>query len=119
MAGLLTYTGTTRPNQQVMLRSQVSGEVTDLSVDVGDAIARDALLARLDGNLQTTSLSEAQAELSAREADTAQAEVAISNAQSAVVQAQATFDQAQVDASRLRQLANQGAFPSRKRKRRS
>ncbi len=92
------------------MRSQVSGEVTDLSVDVGDAIAQGDLLARLDGNLQTTSLNEAQAELSAREADTAQAQVAISNAQSAVVQAQATFDQAQVDASRLRRLANQGGI---------
>ncbi len=110
VAGLLSYTGTTRPNQQVTLRSQVSGEVTTLAVDVGDAIARGDLLAQLDGDLQTTSLNEAQAELSARRAETAQAEVAISDAQSAVVQAQATFDQAQIDADRLRSLANQGAI---------
>ncbi|WP_121971382.1 efflux RND transporter periplasmic adaptor subunit [Leptolyngbya sp. BC1307] len=110
IAGLLTYTGTTRPDQQVMLRSQVSGEVTDLTVDVGDAIARDDLLAQLDGNLQTTSLNQAQAELSARRAETAQAQISISDAQSALVQAEATFDQAQVDASRLRRLADQGGI---------
>ncbi|MEM9162633.1 MAG: efflux RND transporter periplasmic adaptor subunit [Cyanobacteria bacterium P01_F01_bin.4] len=107
---LLTYTGTTRPDQQVTLRSQVSGTVIDLSVDVGDAIARGDVLAQLDGDLQTTNLNEAQAELSARRAETAQAEVSISDAESAVVQAQATLDQARVDATRLRQLANQGAI---------
>lgn len=110
VSGLLTYTGTTRPSQQVTLRSQVSGEVVDLAVDVGDAIAQNQPLAQLDGNQQTTSFNQAQAELSARRAETAQAQVSIRDAQAAVVQAQATFDQAQIDATRLRQLADQGAI---------
>jgi len=110
VAGALTYTGTTRPTQQVTVRSQVSGTVTDLLVDVGDAIAQGSLLAQLDGNLQTTDLNQAQAELSARRSQTAQAEVSITAAQSAVVQAQATFDQALLDAQRLRRLAQQGAI---------
>ena len=107
--GLLTYTGTTRPNQQVTLRSQADGTVINLSVDVGDAIAQADLLAQLDGNLQTANLNEAQAELSARRAETAQAQVSISDARSAVIQAQATLAQAQLDAVRLRNLADQGA----------
>ncbi|MEL7351048.1 MAG: efflux RND transporter periplasmic adaptor subunit [Cyanobacteria bacterium J06560_5] len=110
VSGLLTYTGTTRPSQQVTLRSQVSGEVVDLAVDVGDVIAQNQPLAQLDGNQQTTSFNQAQAELSARRAETAQAQVSIRDAQAAVVQAQATFDQAQIDATRLRQLADQGAI---------
>lgn len=108
--GWLTYTGTTRPDQQVTLRSQVSGEVIDLAVDVGDEIAQDEVLAQLDGDRQTTNLNEAQAELSARRAETAQAEVSISDAQFAAVQAQAILDQARIDATRLRQLASQGAI---------
>ncbi len=110
VAGLLSYTGTTRPSQQVTLRSQVSGEVISLAVDAGDAISQGDLLAQLDGDLQTTTLNEAQAELSARRAETAQAQVSISDAQSAVVQAQSTFDQAQIDAARLRRLASEGAI---------
>lgn len=110
LAEALTYTGTTRPTQQVSLRSQISGEVTNLFVDVGDAIARGDLLAQLDGDLQVTNLNQAQAELSARRAQTAQAAVSIRDAQAAVVQAQATFDQARIDANRLQQLASQGAI---------
>ena len=110
IAGELTYTGTTRPTQQVALKSQVSGEIIELSVDVGDAIAQGQILAQLDGDLQTTNLNQAQAELLARRAQTAQAEVSISDAQAEVVQAQSTLDQARIDADRLRRLANQGAI---------
>lgn len=110
LEGALTYTGTTRPAQQVALRAQVSGEITNLSVDVGDTVQQGAVLAQLDGDLQTTSLNQAQAELSARRAETAQAEVSIREAEASVVQAQATFDQAKLDAQRLRSLADQGAL---------
>ncbi|MEO0855127.1 MAG: efflux RND transporter periplasmic adaptor subunit, partial [Cyanobacteria bacterium J06648_11] len=106
----LTYTGTTYPDRQVTLRSRIAGEAIDLPVDVGDAIARGDILARLDGELQTAMLNEAEAELSARRAETAQAEVSISDARAAVVQAQSTRDQAHTDAMRLRQLADQGAI---------
>lgn len=108
--GLLTYTGTTRPRQQVALRSQVSGEITSLLVDVGDAIAGGDLLAQLDGDLQTANLNQARAELSARRAQTAQAEVSIQDAEADVAQASAIFDQARLDASRSRQLAEEGAI---------
>jgi len=110
VAGALTYTGTTQPTQQVSLKAQVSGEITAMLADVGDAIAQGELLAQLDGDLQTTDFNQAQAELSARRAQTAQAEVSIRDAQSAVVQAQATLDQARIDADRLQRLAAQGAI---------
>ncbi|MEL6813769.1 MAG: efflux RND transporter periplasmic adaptor subunit [Cyanobacteria bacterium J06598_3] len=110
LAGVLTYTGTTRPAQQVTLKAQVSGTVIDLLVDVGDQVAQGRLIAQLDGDLQTTNVNQAQAELSARRAATVQAEVSIQDAQATVGQAQATYDQARLDAERLRQLADQGAI---------
>ncbi|MEL6903324.1 MAG: efflux RND transporter periplasmic adaptor subunit [Cyanobacteria bacterium J06606_4] len=110
VSGTSSYTGTTRPAQQVTLRSQVSGEIVELTADVGDAIASGDRLAQLDGDLQTAAFNEAQADLSARQAETVQAEVSIRNAETAVVQAQATLDQARIDAQRLRALANEGAI---------
>jgi HlyD family secretion protein len=110
VADALTYTGTTRPLQEVALRAQVPGEVVSLDREAGDFVTSGEIVARLDGDLQTASVNEAQAELAARRAETAQADVSISDAQLAVVQAQATFDQAVTDANRLGRLAAQGAI---------
>ncbi len=106
----LEYTGTTRPQQQIALRAQTAGEVVELKVDVGDPVQPGEILGRIDGGLLTARVNEAQAELSVRRSEIAQDQVAIADAQAAVAQAKATRDQAQTDATRLRQLANQGAI---------
>lgn len=102
----LTYTGTTRPLRQVAVRAQGAGKIVSLRVDVGDIVGAEQILAQLDGDTQTASVNQAQAELSARRAEAAQTEVAIAAAQTAVVQAQAQLNQSQTDAERLRQLAS-------------
>ncbi|PSN12448.1 hypothetical protein C7271_23530, partial [filamentous cyanobacterium CCP5] len=48
---VLEYTGTTRPAQQVSLRSQVSGQLTALTVDAGDPVSQGAVLAQVDDGL--------------------------------------------------------------------
>ncbi len=110
LTAALEYTGTTQPEHQVALRAQTAGVVVEMAVDVGDGVQQGQLLARIDGGLLTARVNEAQAELSVRQSEVAETEVAIADAQAVAAQATATRDQAQIDANRLRTLANQGAI---------
>ena len=104
-----TYTGTTQPVQQVVLRSRVDGQVTALTVDVGDGVADGGVVARLDADLLTVAVNQAQAELRARESEVAQAQAAVSDAETALETARVQLLQAQTDADRLSRLAADGA----------
>lgn len=106
----LTYTGTTEPLQLVSLRSRVDGQVTLLTVDVGDAVAGGDAVARLDADLLTVDVNQAQAELRARQSEVAQARAAVSDAQTALEAARVRLQQAQTDADRLAKLAADGAI---------
>jgi HlyD family secretion protein len=105
----LAYTGTTQPFQLVALRSRVDGQVTMLTVDVGDAVGAGDALARLDADLLTVDVNQAEAELRARESEVAQAKAAVSDAQTALEAARVRLQQAQTDADRLSRLAADGA----------
>ena len=109
LAGEPTYTGTTEPMQQVTLRSRVDGQVTALTVDIGDGVATGDIVARLDADLLTVEVNQAQAELRARESEVAQAQAAVSDAETALESARVQLLQAQTDADRLSRLAAEGA----------
>ncbi|MEM6251377.1 MAG: efflux RND transporter periplasmic adaptor subunit [Cyanobacteria bacterium P01_D01_bin.156] len=106
----LTYTGTTQPEQTVVLRAQTSGAIVSTQVDTGDVVQLGQVLGQIDSGLLTARVNEAQAELSVRQSEVAVDQVSITDAQAAAVQAQATRDQTKLDAERLRQLAEQGAI---------
>jgi len=111
LAGVVTYSGTTAPVQEVSLRSQTEGQLLALNVDVGDFIEAGQALARIDANLLRTAVSEAEAELAARRFLVAQAEAEVADAQARVEQAQASYEQAKADADRFQSLSTQGAAP--------
>lgn len=104
-----TLTGTTRPYREVMVRSQVEGQVIRLGVDVGDRVQVGQLLAEVDPVVLKNAVFEAEAELAARRNEVIQAQAAVNRARTAVEEARLTLQQAESDARRLETLLRDGA----------
>ncbi len=103
------YTGTTRPERQVSLRSQAEGRLLSLGSEVGDVVTLGQVVGTLDDSLLQTVVGEAEAELAARQFEVAEAEAELADIRTAIEAARVRFQQAENDAQRLNALANQGA----------
>lgn len=103
------YVGTTKPSVEVALRSQVEGKLLNLTVDVGDRVVSNQLLARLDDTLLVTEVSKAQADLAALESEQAQAMAEVSNAKAQLERSRVELQQAEANAQRYQDLVQEGA----------
>ena len=104
----IEYIGTTAPIHQVSVRSQVEGRLLSLSVNVGDSVRREQVLAKLDDNLLAVAVNREQAELATLESELTRAKIQVKNAQIQLEEALVKQEQAENDATRSVELAKTG-----------
>jgi HlyD family secretion protein len=105
------YTGTTQPQQEVVIRAQAEGQLRQLNVDVGDRVQKGQTLAQIDASLLNAAAVEAEAELASRRSEVSQLQTQVSEAETVVEQSRLQLQQAESDAARYDQLATAGALP--------
>ncbi len=99
------YTGTTAPIREVLLRSQIQGQLQRLSVQVGDRIQQGQVLGQQDDGVLTDSVNEALAQREAQRAEVASARSQVGAVSTQVEQARLSLVQAQ---GNVLQLQNAG-----------
>ena len=104
----IEYIGTTAPFHQVSVRSQVEGRLLNLSVDVGDSVRKEQVLARLNDNLLVAAVNREKAELATLESELARAKTQVKNAQIQLEETLVKLEQAENDADRYVGLAKTG-----------
>ncbi|RMH76087.1 MAG: efflux RND transporter periplasmic adaptor subunit [Cyanobacteria bacterium J007] len=106
----IQYTGTTRPVEEVSLRSRAEGQLLDLRADVGDFVTQGEILGRIDDTLAVADVVEAEAELAALQAEVQRLQAAVRDARSQVESIRLDLEQAENDAKRLQWLYEEGAL---------
>lgn len=99
------FTGTTAPIREVLLRSQIDGQLQKLLVEVGDRVRQGQVIGQQDDDVLTGSVNEARAQREAQVSEVANARRQVGAVRTQVEQARLTLAQAQGDVLQLQNSA--------------
>lgn len=102
---LESFTGTTAPIQEVMVRSQVDGQLQKLAVEVGDRVKKGQILGQQDDGVLTGTVNTARSEREAQVVDVAKARSQVGAAKASVEQARLALVQAKGNVLQLQNAA--------------
>lgn len=93
----VTASGKIYPENEVKISPEVSGEIIELTVEEGDSVSRGQLLVRINANIYSSVVSQAQAQV-------AETRSRVENSRELVAQHRAQFQQAQSNYLRHKKL---------------
>ncbi len=93
----VTASGKIYPENEVKISPEVSGEIIELTVEEGDSVSKGQLLVRINSNIYSSVVSQAQAQV-------AETRSRVENSMELVAQSRAQFQQAQSNYLRHKKL---------------
>ncbi len=100
---LITANGKVKPETEVKISSDVSGEIVELYVKEGDEVIENQLLLKIRPDIYLSNLDKMKASLNSAKAN-------LANSKARLAQVSAQFTQAELSFERNKKLWNQGAI---------
>ncbi|WP_036488795.1 efflux RND transporter periplasmic adaptor subunit [Myxosarcina sp. GI1] len=106
----VSYTGTIKPYEEIMVYPRVAGQLTNYSVYPGDRVTAGQPIATLDASELTTGVAEAVAEVSTMETDLEMSKIEVDEQRSAIAQIEADLDYLNLKKDRFARLVKDGVI---------
>ena len=106
----VSYTGTIKPYEEIMVYPRVAGQLTNYSVYPGDRVTAGQEIATLDASELNTGVAEAQAEANTMETALEMSKIEVDEQRSAIAQIEADLDYLNLKKDRFARLVKDGVI---------
>jgi len=106
----VSYTGTIKPYEEIMVYPRVAGQLTNYSVYPGDRVTVGQPIATLDASELTTGVAEAAAEVTTMETDLEMSRIEVDEQRSEIEQVEADLNYLNLKKNRFARLVKDGAI---------